>query len=167
MSRFVWTPAHEQSLRNLYPHHTAEIVGKVIGCPPSSIWSKAKRLGIKKSPEFLASQHSGRIHRGRHSEAMKANQFQPGNAAWNKGTHYAAGGRSAETRFKKGEMNGQALHNYVPIGSLRITCDNILERKTNDTHPVPARRWVAVHRLVWEATHGPLPKGHMVTFRPG
>ena len=31
----------------------------------------------------------------------------------------------------------------------------------------PARRWVAVHRLVWEAAHGPVPDGHVVVFLPG
>ena len=166
MSRFVWTPEREQSLRNLYPHYTAEIVGKVIGCPPSSVWSKAKRLGLEKSPEFLASQQSGRIQRGKQTPSIVANRFKPGQQPWNKGSHYQAGGRSAETRFKPGRLPSEA-RNYLPIGSLRISADGTLERKVNDTHPTPARRWVAVHRLVWEAAHGPLQKGHMVFFKPG
>jgi hypothetical protein len=29
------------------------------------------------------------------------------------------------------------------------------------------RNWVAVHRLVWEQAHGPVPPGHIVVFRPG
>ena len=32
---------------------------------------------------------------------------------------------------------------------------------------MPARRWVAVHRLVWEAANGPIPEGHVVGFLPG
>jgi hypothetical protein len=36
-----------------------------------------------------------------------------------------------------------------------------------DDHPVPARRWVGVHRIVWEAAHGPIPAGHVVCFLPG
>lgn len=61
-----------------------------------------------------------------------------------------------------------AQHNYVPIGTQRINSkDGYLERKVTDDHPVPARRWVAVHRLVWEATNGPIPSGHRVAFRPG
>lgn len=31
----------------------------------------------------------------------------------------------------------------------------------------PVRRWIPVHRLVWEAAHGPIPSGHAVVFRPG
>ena len=28
-------------------------------------------------------------------------------------------------------------------------------------------RWTAVHRLVWEAAHGPIEPGYVVVFRPG
>lgn len=97
-----------------------------------------------------------------------AHQFKPGQTPWNKGLHYQAGGRSAETRFKVGEMSGAAQHNYVPIGAQRITVYGMLERKiTDDPALVPARRWVGVHRLVWQAAHGPIPEGHIVVFKPG
>lgn len=71
------------------------------------------------------------------------------------------------TSFKKGNMSGTAQRNYVPIGTTRITRDGYLERKVTDDHPVPARRWVAEHRLVWEATNGPIPEGHVVVFLDG
>ena len=29
------------------------------------------------------------------------------------------------------------------------------------------RRWRAVHILLWEAAHGPLPKGHAIVFKDG
>ncbi|MFM0243839.1 HNH endonuclease [Paraburkholderia sediminicola] len=74
---------------------------------------------------------------------------------------------SRRTQFKKGEMRGAAQHNYVPIGSERISKDGYLERKVNDDHPTPARRWIGVHRLVWEAANGPIPRGHVVCFLPG
>jgi lipid A disaccharide synthetase len=32
---------------------------------------------------------------------------------------------------------------------------------------VPARRWVGVHRRVWETANGPIPRGHVVCFLPG
>lgn len=103
----------------------------------------------------------------RHPASM-ASQFKPGHTPWNKGRQFEAGGRSAETRFRPGQLRGVALHNYVPIGTLRITADGLLERKiTDDPALVPARRWVAVHRLVWQAAHGPIPDGHIVVFKPG
>lgn len=168
MKRHIWTAANLATLRNLYPDFTADVVARVIGCSPTSVWSKAKREGLGKSATFLASQQSGRIARGKQLPSMVANQFKPGQPSWNKGSHYKAGGRSAETRFKKGQMTGAAQHNYKPVGSLRINGDGHLERKvTDDPHLVPTRRWTPVYRLVWEAAHGPVPKGHMVVFKAG
>lgn len=168
MARFVWTPERLQSLRNLYPDYTADVVARVIGCSPASVWAKANREGLGKSTAFLASQQSGRIQRGKQLPSIVTNQFKPGQTSWNKGTHYKAGGRSAETRFKKGAMSGAAQHNYKPIGTLRINADGHLERKTtDDPNLMPTRRWTPVYRLVWEAANGPIPKGHMVVFKPG
>lgn len=70
------------------------------------------------------------------------------------------------TQFKPGRRPEEA-RNYRPIGSVRAR-GGYLERKvTDDTSVYPARRWVAVHRLVWESVNGPVPKGMIVVFRPG
>lgn len=100
---------------------------------------------------------------------MVATQFKASHVPWNKGTKGVSGQHpnTKVTQFKKGSMSGAAQHNYVPIGSYRLSKDGYLEQKTNDDHPVPARRWVGVHRLVWEAAHGPIPCGHVVCFLPG
>jgi hypothetical protein len=101
---------------------------------------------------------------------MKASQFKPGQQTWNKGIKGSTGlhPNCRRTQFKKGEMQGAAQHNYVPIGSERISKDGYLERKvTDDPEIVPVRRWVGVHRLVWEAANGPIPAGHVVCFLPG
>ena len=97
---------------------------------------------------------------------MVGTRFQKGIVPWNKGTHHVAGGRSAETRFKKGRPAHEA-RNYKPIGSLRIeTKDHYLQRKVTDDPAVfPAQRWVGVHRLVWIEAHGSVPPGHVVRFR--
>jgi hypothetical protein len=71
------------------------------------------------------------------------------------------------TQFKPGRRPEEA-RNYRPVGSVRVTRDGYLERKvTDDTSVYPERRWVAVHRLVWESVNGPVPKGMIVVFRPG
>lgn len=168
MNRKLWTEQEIETLRRLYPDYSAEVVGKVLGRKPGSVHQKARSLGIEKSEAFNQSDRSGRIQRGRQNPAMVATQFKPGITPWNKGVHWVAGGRSAETRFKKGEMSGAAQHNYVPIGSYRINADGHLEQKTTDDPAlVPARRWTPVSRLVWEREHGPIPEGFMVVFRPG
>ena len=164
--RFNWTAEHVATLRQLYPDHTADLVARVIGCSLSSAWSKAQHLGLKKSDAFKASDMSGRIQRGKQDPRMAATQFKKGITPWNKGTSYTAGGRSAETQFKKGRLP-QESSNYVPIGATRISKDGYLERKvSDDQNVVPARRWVAVHRLAWQEAHGPIPKDHVVTFKP-
>lgn len=98
----------------------------------------------------------------------RTGHFLPGHVPFNKGKKgWQAGGRSVETQFKKGEMSGAAQRNYKPIGSTRISKDGYLERKVTDDHPVPARRWVGEHRLIWEAENGPIPDGHVVVFLDG
>jgi hypothetical protein len=162
-----WTPADDNLLRTLYPDNTTAVLARLMNVGTRQIYTRATTLGLRKSPEYLASEKSGRILRGKRDPRMMATQFAPGQTPWNKGTHFVAGGRSAETRFKKG-MAPQEHANYLPIGSLRLSKDNYLERKmTDDPRIVPARRWVPVHRLVWEAAHGPIPKGQVVVYKPG
>lgn len=167
MSRRNWTMAEVEALRRLYPDHTAEDVAAVIGRKAKSISMKANALGIGKSDAFLQSVRSGRIQRGRTAPRMVATQFQTGDVPWNKGLHYQPGGGSVQSRFTKGRAP-QESHNYRPIGSLRVNDNGCLERKmTDDRSIASALRWTPVHRLVWEASHGPVPSGHVVVFRPG
>jgi len=163
-----WTDQELDVLRQCYPSlKTADLAG-IMGRSPGSVHQMARKLGLHKSAEFHASMNSGRIQRGRTDPRMLATQFKPGQQPWNKGTHWVAGGRSAETRFKKGQMSGAAQHNYVPIGSYRINRDGHLERKvTDDPALVPSRRWTPVYRLVWEAENGPIADGYLVRFKAG
>lgn len=164
--RIQWTPEQEHSLRERYPHERTADIALSLGIPLAKVYAKAAWLGLQKSAEFMASPASGRTS-GRQGVGAE-HRFKSGQQPWNKDTHYTAGGRSAETRFKKGQMSGAAQHNYVPIGSLRISKDGYLERKiTDDPALVPARRWVGVHRLVWVEANGPLPDGRIVVFKPG
>jgi hypothetical protein len=164
----AWSAAEETLLRDLYPDVPCADIAALLGRTPGSVYQAAERLGLEKSAYFKGHDMSGRVRHGQQHPAMVANHFQPGHVPWNLGTHYVAGGRSSETRFKKGQLMGAAQHNYVPIGSLRVSKDGYLERKvTDDPTLVPARRWTGVHRLVWEAAHGPIPNGHVVCFLPG
>ena len=165
--RTFWTPEQDRILRERYPHESSEAVARTLGRSLRAVYSRAIAFGLRKSEAFLASDLSGRIQRGKQDPRMKPTQFKRGQEPWNKGISFHSGGRSVETRFKPGQMSGAAARNYVPIGSLRITKDGTLERKVTDDHPVPARRWVAVARLVWEAEKGPIPTGHVVAFKPG
>lgn len=169
MQKIEWTPERVEQLRTLYPDNTAQIVGEIMGLRTRQIYNKVTQLGLTKSLAFWESDKSGRAARGRHNPAIASTQFKAGQKSWNSGKKgWTAGGRSAETRFQKGQMRGAAQHNYRPIGSLRTTAGGYLERKVSDDPTIyPARRWVAVHRLVWEKENGPVPDGHVVVFKPG
>ncbi|MFP3428777.1 HNH endonuclease signature motif containing protein [Paraburkholderia sp. SIMBA_061] len=164
-----WTPAEIEQMKREYPNRQTEDLAAEFDCSVARVYAKAAELGLHKSATFMESDRSGRIQRGRCDPRMVATQIKPGNTPWNKGKKGVSGHHpnTRRTQFQKGSMSGAAQHNYVPIGTERLSKDGYLERKTNDEHPVPARRWVGVHRLVWEAAHGPVPRGHVVCFLPG
>ena len=162
--RTQWTPALDAFLREHYPHRPTREIAHMLDLPASRIYSRADTLGLCKSAAYMA-QERQRANRAL-TEGGKRSRFVKGQKSWNKGQNFQAGGRSNETRFKP-DRKPQESRNYRPIGSLRLSRDDYLERKITDDHPVPARRWEAVHRLVWEAARGPIPEGHAVVFRPG
>lgn len=161
--RRPWTVKEVEHLRKTYADTTTEHIARRLGRSVSSVYGKASDLGLNKSDAFLKSGKSGRIKDG--SLGVRS-QFQKGQKPWNAGKSFNAGGRSVETRFKPGRSPEDAS-NYQPIGSFRITKDGILEQKVNDDNPVPARRWVAYQRIVWESVNGPIPENHVVVFKPG
>ena len=158
MARKAWFPADIEILMELYPDHTSAHVGQVLGRSVSSVHNKAFALGLEKSDSFWQSDASGRAQKGKQDPRIKATQFKPGMAPWNKGKPGTTGHHpnTKATQFKKGATPRSTL----PLGSLRMTKDGYMERKE-------PRGWVAVHRLVWERANGPIPKGHIVRFKTG
>lgn len=163
-TRHQWTADELAYLRAHYPTtRTADLV-QALGIDARKIYSKAVELGVRKTTETIA-----RMARERSSapgHGGQRTQFRPGQRPWNKGTHFAPPGSRA-TQFKPGQVNGRAAKLVQPIGTLRINYDGYLDRKVSDLPGPPHRRWHPVHRLVWEAAHGPVPKGHVVVFLPG
>jgi hypothetical protein len=160
--RKPWTKSQLATLRREYPNRQTKLIAEKIGHSVSSTYQKALKLGLHKSAEYLASPASGRLD----GKIGSAHRFHKGQISWNRGMHWAAGGRSAETRFKPGQLNGRARQLLKPLGTMRVNADGYLEQKiTNEGSG--GRRWKAVHRLVWEREHGPVPVGHVVVFKPG
>lgn len=163
--RKFWNALEIDLLMAAYPDTPTAALATTLGRPVRAIYAKATALGLKKSAAYLAGPHACRLRRGGGVGAEY--RFRPGQKPWNAGLDWQAGGRSVETRFKAGRPPREA-HNYRPIGSTRASRDGYLEVKiTDDPSLYPARRWVAYHRLVWEAAHGPVPAGHLVVFKPG
>lgn len=162
MKRRYWTPEQIALLAERYPHERAADVARALGRDVRSVYQKASELGLRKSEAFWRSDLSGRVQLGRQDERLRATQFRPGQAPWNKGKHFSAGGRSAQTRFQPGNRP----HTWQPVGSYRLDKYGRLQRKVTDTG-CPPRDWQPVHRLVWIAAHGPVPVGHVIAFKAG
>lgn len=168
--RHQWSAGMDDFMRAHYSDTPTAELAETLGVSQSSVYGRAGKLGLRKSEAFLESAKSGRVQRGQQDPRLKATQFKPGLVPWNKGVKGSTGHHPncRRTQFKPGVLRGAAMHNYVPIGSLRISRDGQLERKVADDPDIyPARRWVAVARIVWEEHHGPIPKKHVVRFKPG
>ena len=164
-SRRNWSEDEEQLLTRLYPDTPMPELVARLGRDDRAIYSKSRALGLRRSPEYLASEHACRLRKGDNVGAEY--RFRPGMASWNKGKKgWQAGGRSAETRFKPGTINGSAAERLKPVGFERVTDDGILQRKIRADGP-PHRRWQSVHEIIWEEHNGPRPAGHLVVFKDG
>lgn len=165
MSRRRWTPEEDATLRELYPHLRSVEVAERLGRPVTSVIHRARALGIVKDPDFLASHASGRLQPGERRSVET--EFAPGLTPWNKGTRGVCGHHpnTRATQFRPGSVQGRARELLQPIGATRVVAGYLL-RKVNDDLP-RQRRWKAVHVLVWEEAHGPVPPGHVVAFLPG
>lgn len=155
--RIEWTAEQIGLLRARYPHERTEQLVGPLGRNIGLIYSKARRLGLSKSAEFLSSEASGRIAAG----TGLATRFAPGQRSWNVGMNFIAGGRAIETQFK----SGQKPANYLPIGSERLM-GGYLQRKLTDTG-YPPHDWVCIHIIVWTAINGAVPEKHVIAFRDG
>lgn len=160
--RRPWTSDEVAKLRHLYPDTPMPVMADAFGRPHWSIYNKAFALGLKRSDAYLASEHACRLRR--ENNPGRGSRFQKGHITWNKGVRFHSGGRSAETQFKAGTLNGRAAQLHMPIGTERVTKDGIRQRKVRDDGP-PQRRWKSAHLILWEEINGPVPAGHIVVFK--
>lgn len=152
----TWSANEDAILRDMYADTQTQIIAQQLGRTASSVYQRARNLGLQKSAEFLRSEASGRLRNGMGA----ASRFKQGHATWNKGMKgLDIGGK--ETRFKKGQ---KPVNTWKPIGTERIDKDGLLVRKVADTGDKRSG-WKGVHVLVWEQHNGKVPQGHAVVFK--
>lgn len=166
-SRRRWTAEEDARLRALYPETPMpELLRAFADRTQGAVYGRVYALGLHRSASFHASPASGRIRPG--ERRGSSGEFRPGHVPANKGLRRPGWGpgRMKETQFRKGERHGMAAQRYCPVGTERLNEDGYRERKVSDGQPFH-RRWRFVHLLVWEAAHGPVPKGHAIVFVNG
>jgi hypothetical protein len=62
--RRFWTYGELDKLNSLYPDTPMNELVRLLKRPASSIYAKAKELRVKRSADFLAGEHSGRVRAG-------------------------------------------------------------------------------------------------------
>lgn len=119
-----------------------EICAKFPGTTSTQIGAARKRFGLLKPIE------SGR--------------FKSDQTPWNKGKNYNAGGRSVETRFKKGSKPPKCRR----VGEVFTIIDGT--GKPYQFIKLATHRQYPYGRYVWEQTTGEkLTKNELITFRDG
>jgi hypothetical protein len=164
--RKPWSAEDHDYLRRAYADTSTREIAATLGRTLTTVYQQARALGLEKSEAYLASPAACRLRRGDNIGA--AYRFKPGQVPANKGLRRPgwSPGRMKETQFKKGVRGGVAEKLWKPIGTERISKDGYLERKINNDLPLQ-RRWRAVHLILWEEAHGPLPAGYAVAFKNG
>lgn len=168
MNRRPWSADDDALIRALYPDTPTAELARRLNRSLSSVYQRSQTLGLHKSAAYLASPAAGRTN-GRQGIGTR---FEKGHAPANKGLRRPgyAPGRMRETQFKPGQRGSR----WMPIGSTRVV-GGYEYTKTSDIRStkggrgfVPwTRNWQPTHVLLWEAKHGPLPKGHAVAFKNG
>jgi hypothetical protein len=157
-ARRFWSSDELDQLHSRYRHEPSDVIATDMGRTVEQVYNKAWSLGLKKSDEYMASDAACRLHRG--DNVGMQSRFKPGKPAWNRGTRFNAGGRSAETHFQP----GQAPSNILPVGFIRTNGDGYLDIKTAPG----ARKWVPLHRWNWMQAHGDYPAAGMaLIFKDG
>ena len=149
-----WTQEEIDTLTRMYPNHYAREIAGILGRGISSIYCKARTLGIESSREKI--QSAG--YEVSKSPASIARRFQNGSVSLNKGKKVSPEtyAKMQPTMFKK----GHTPVNHRDVGSERVNMYGYIEIKVAEPN-----RWRLKHRVIWEQVNGAIPKGFNVQFK--
>lgn len=157
--RHIWEDFEVDALMKLYPHFSAAEIATTLGVTEKAVQIKAKTLGLKKTPEWIAERARKRSIQPGHGGI--AHRFTKGQTPWNAGTAGTGLMTGNSGSFKTGHMP----QTWRPIGATRIA-DGYLQRKIADTR-CTRRDYVCIHHLVWRMHGRSIPRGHALVFIDG
>jgi hypothetical protein len=150
MERCTWSEQEVEIMVKNYPHISTKDVAAMLGKSVKQCYCKANLLRLHKTSEYLATESSGRLKNGN-----SASFFPKGNTPWNKGMKgLQIGGE--QTQFKKGTIPP----NHRPVGSTRIDEEGYTSIKIAEP-----RKWVLLHRHLYEQEHGKINRNEVIVFR--
>ena len=166
MNGTPWTAAQLTLLKRIYPSTATKLVAKRVGHPLAGVYGMATMLGLKKSAAF----HQDAKKSGRFNKLTTSGvpfRFPKGNVPANKSLRRPgyAPGRMRETQFKKGGFPVNRDPDFYVLGALRVNADGYIDMRVSFARG--ARGWKALHRILWEDAHGPIPAGHKLVFKNG
>jgi hypothetical protein len=150
MTRCIWSEEEVALMVKNYPHRSTKEVAAMLGKSVKQCYGKANLLSLHKTSDYLATESSGRLKNGN-----IGTQFPKGNTPWNKGMKgLKIGGE--QTQFKKGTIPP----NHRPVGSTRIDEEGYTSIKIAEP-----RKWVLLHRHLYEQEHGKINRNEVIVFR--
>jgi hypothetical protein len=150
-----WSVHEDRILQRIYSdRHTRDVARYLPGRSAVGIHKRARKLGIFKTFRRW-SVREDRILRRIYSHR------RTGDVVCN------LPGRSVASLHQRAQKLGLSKNprvmatGYVPVGTTRKHHGYWMVKVGEPT------QWRRLHRVVWEATHGPVPRGALVTFRDG
>lgn len=165
MPRRMWTREEDELVRQLYPSTPTQDVANRLGRTVKTVYQRAKALDIYKDAQYMRelNQRQG-AELSKHPNSL-ASRLKPGNVPHTKGKAMPPEVRAkvAHTWFPKGNLP----HNTAEgNGAISIRRDSKTGRPYAHIR-ISLRKWVHLHRHVWEQHAGPVPKGMVVWHRDG
>lgn len=153
-------------LKRLYPDQPTARIARHMRRPIYAVHHKAVSLGLKKSPAFFANAKVS----GRFSKLTRAGipfRFPKGHIPANMGLRRPGygPGRMRETQFKRGHWPANRDPDYYVFGALRVNTDGYIDMRVS--FAPGALGWRALHTILWEDAHGPVPPGYCLAFKDG
>jgi len=158
-----WTDAEIWQFIALYPDMENSKLARKFGRTTGSINTAAGVLGVHKSAEYCSSL----AWRSRLPIVGRPWRFPRGHVPANKGSRRPGwfAGRMRETQFKKGHFPVNRDPDFYVLGALRVNSDGYIDMRVS--FEPGAKGWRGLHRILWEDAHGPIPPGHIVSFKDG
>ncbi len=157
-------PSEVCEIINRYPNELAQVLADEFKVPIWNIYKLAYKYGIKKSDQFLKSESSGRIQKGK--SLSPKTQFKKGCPGATKGLRIEA---IIKNKEKLRNWRDKCLwkKGHKPVNTAK---DGEIRWRKNVGYyfiRISENHWEFLHRHIWQEKKGEIPEGFNVVFKDG